>query len=257
MTHPFLSIAEHEKAFHILCDSPNGSTRSWAAQLGWSPSKVERFLKNLKTHGLAEIERIGNYGSVFRPVSARTGPSRPVSAVSDRSTKERLTASDTKERAAKHTPAEIEAARPYIEIANEILAKFSDFKPIKFDSPASIAAALKMIALAGGDRGLEYFRLALHEYQPHKSGGDAPFSLAHPYFLKRVRRRAATYDRELASGQLSITFVEKSEPRPVYGKRRRAPDSGPHIDAPRSQPTPVGESFAEIMDNLRREQGRI
>lgn len=218
MTDNFLSIPEHERAFHILSERPRGSTRAWAKELGWSPSRLERFLQNLITRGLAEVERVGNYGSVFRPVPARTAASRPVPVAylgsSSKSTG--LTASRYAEAkdVEKPSTAEQEMARPYIEIANESLKRFSDFKPIRFDNVSSVNAALQMLEMAGGDRGLGYFCLVLNEYQPHKSGGDAPKSLAHPFFLRGVKRRAMAFNRDQAKGQLPILFLERGHDEP-------------------------------------------
>lgn len=200
MTDAFLSIPEHQRAFHILSEHPRGSTRAWAKELGWSPSRLERFLQNLAKRGLAEIERVGNYGSVFRPVPPRSAAYRPVPVAylgsSSKSTG--LTASRYAEAkdVEKPSDADKELARPYIETANEILKRFSDFKAIRYDNVSSVKAALQMQAAAGGDRGMGYFRLALNEYQPHRSDGDAPKSLAHPFFLRSVRRRAVLYNRD-------------------------------------------------------------
>lgn len=214
MTDSFLSIADHQRAFHILSEHPRGSTRAWAKELGWSPSRVERFLKNLLQRKLATIERVGNYGSVFRPVPPRSAASRPVpvSYLGSGSKSTGLTASRCDEATDGEKPTEEEKAlaRPYIEIANHGLARFSDFKPIRFDNKSSVKAALQMLEWASGERGLGYFRLSLNEYQPHRSGGNAPKSLAHPFFLRGVKRRADAYKRDQAKGQLSILFVERS-----------------------------------------------
>lgn len=139
----------------------------------------------------------------------------------------------------KPTEAEKEMARPYIELANESLSRFSDYKPIRYDSIGSVKAALQMIEVAGGDRGLGYFRLALNEYQPHRSGDEAPKSLAHPFFLRGVKRRALAYNRDQAKGQLSMLFVERSDTPP------RAPL---YVPDPPGQVSP--EVGAAVLDEL-------
>ena len=255
----FLLDAERARAYQFLCDHPTGSTRSWAAQLGWKPAKLSRFLAKLEEKDLATVETHGNYGSTFlpsRPASPRIAASRGVSPVSsavvvntqlDKVPRYGLTPEEEKRLG--------DAMRLIDELNRSLTAKFGDgyvaacrekFRKdgIPRDNLGSLDAAKRILKLVPVDRAISLVWEAGMAFQPEQTGGDLPHSLGHPFIPKYVVNEYRKIERALARGQLSLLFVESPNPPVVYGARKTEP-------APASKPVST-EELARGREEYRR-----
>jgi hypothetical protein len=158
VTHPYLASPENAAAFAYLAANPSGSRARWAKGLGWSPSKVQRFIEALLRFRLAETEVLKGYNlTVFKPlvdppVSDRsaTGPraDRARSAAGQphlEASRSGSSVSRCKSAPANGGNAE---AMTCIAVVNEVLgSNFGDnYTPISPDNYGSHRAVLQWIA---------------------------------------------------------------------------------------------------------------
>ena len=203
---------------------------------------MERFLLQLRALSLARIE-VGLKGSTFIPGgvsdASRTRPGAYLgsTAVQELDKLPRYGA----------TPAETEQLSASIKLVAEmnraLSAKFErGYSPIPLDNLGSIAAAKKILKVVPIERALALVFEACMSFTPDKTGGDLPRSLGHPFILKYVINEYRRIERELARGQLSLLFVERTgSPGHVYGARR------PDVDDP---PPAKPETIAWVVPSL-------
>ncbi len=97
---------------------------------------------------------------------------------------------------------------------------------IPLDNLGSITAAKKILKVVPLDRAVALTWEAGVAFTPDKTGGDWPRSLGHPFIVKYVINEYRRIERELARGQLSLLFVERTgSPAPVYGARKQDVDN--------------------------------
>lgn len=240
MTHPFLIEPVRAQAFAYLCANPNGSRAKWAKALGWTPSKVQRFIDALVRFKLAETETTAYY-TVFRPlvepVSSRSGTDpKPVSNRSA-ARQAHLEASRSGFSVSRYKGAPANGgnaeAMTCIAIVNEVLG--SNFKgsydPISPDNFGShnavagwLAAGMPLEAMT------RLLRMKAAVFNPEKSGGRLPHSLG--YFTKWMLREWAIEQRQIP---LPLMTVEHSPRRERMAK-----------------PAAIGDLAAGIMNDLQR-----
>lgn len=215
MTNQLLTDPDNAKAYQLLCDCPSGSIRSWATKAGWTNSRMERFLLRLKAEGLARIERTVE-GSKFIPLLSETvsetlpeAPSRYLG----------ITATTT---AVDNVPRYAMSAADCIELivaANRVLEQ-REWEPIPEDNRGSIAAATKILRVVPVKRAITLLEQAVRLFNPSATGGEPLRSLGHPFVTRYVVNEFRRTERELAQGQLSLLFVERTGPPPhVFGSK--------------------------------------
>jgi hypothetical protein len=216
VTHEFLESPENARAFKILSDHPRGSTRAWAKELGWTSSKTERFLLRLKAAGLA-IVRSTQKGSVFVPTVGVSDASRTrlaADVLDVRSNSLDVSRYDDLPKAKKPAATRPIADPDDVRLIRAANAVFADRKwdTISEDNFGSLKAAKKILAQVPVDRAIPLLESACRVFNPSKTGGDVPRSLGHPFFAKHVVGEWKRLQQQLASGQLSMLFVEDAQP---------------------------------------------
>lgn len=208
MTHPYLASPENAAAFAYLAANPSGSRARWAQGLGWSPSKVQRFIEALLRFRLAETEVLKGYNlTVFKPlvdppVSDRsaTGPraDRARSAAGQphlEASRSGSSVSRCKSAPANGGNAE---AMTCIAVVNEVLgSNFGDnYAPISPDNYGSHRAVLQWIAAGMSLEDMtRLLRQKAAAFNPEKSGGDLPRSVG--YFTRWMLKEWAIEKRQL------------------------------------------------------------
>lgn len=245
-TPSLLSVPGNASAYQHLIDHPRGSTRAWATGLGWTHSKMVRFLDLLKLRGLGHTVRDGKLSLFIPTVPKRSetfheSPPIPPSVLDK---KQLPRYGERKKGTAKEppTPEQIAAAQPYIEALNQIgKASFAGFVPVPLNNYGSVRAAAAMIQIAPGERGLEYFRATVRDFNAGKGG--VPESVGHPFFLHGVRIRAAEYARNEAKEQL---------PLPLMAVERGTPAREPYrpTDAKPADPQTIGSVMSELRKTI-------
>lgn len=224
--HPFLTDPDNAKAYQLLCDQPRGSSRAWATKAGWTHSRMVRFIEALKAEGLCRVETLPRRGgSLFVPtvgVPKRSETFRSPDVVLDKSN------SNNK------VPRYAVTAADCIELivaANRVLEQ-REWEPIPEDNRGSIAAATKILRDVPVKRAIALLEAAVRLFNPSATGGEQLRSLGHPFITKYVVNEFRRTERELAQGQLSLLFVERTGPPPqVFGARKPSEPEKPPATA--------------------------
>lgn len=207
--HPFLSIPENAKAYQTLCDCPSGSIRSWAAKAGWTRSRMERFLLQLRAAGLATLD-VGLKGSTFVPKGgvpdASRTETRPAADLGSKSESDKVP---------RYGEAEVELIRA----ANVVLAERA-WDLIPENNRGSLAGAKKILQIVPFDRAKPLLEAAVRLFNPSATGGGALRSLGHPFITRYVINEHRRVERDLDRGQMPIVFMDRVAGRPVYGARK-------------------------------------
>jgi hypothetical protein len=217
MTHPFLTDPENAKAYQTLCDHQRGSIRAWATKAGWTRSRMERFLLQLRAAGLAHVD-VGLKGSTFVPVpdASRTRPAAGSKAVT--TAPDKVPRSGEVPARAKQPIAEPDAVR-LIQTANVVLVE-RNWPTLNEGNYGSLAGARKILKGVPVDRAVPLIEDAVRQFNPSATGGGTLQSLGHPFITSYVINEYRRTQRDLERGQLSMLFVEGVGPRPVYGARK-------------------------------------
>lgn len=242
MKRPVLSDQENARAYQTLCDCPSGSTRSWAAKAGWTKSRMERFLLQLRADSLARIDT-GPMGSIFVPLGVSDTVPDSVSDstpyLGSKSDSDKVPRYGESPRQAKADgPAPDVDVALLIATANVVLTE-REWETLRPDNFGSIAGAKKILATVPIDRAIPLLEAAVRAFNPSSTGGDTLKSLGHPFITRYVINEYRRRERELTAGQLPILFVE-GKPLHVYGARK-------HDERPPAKP----ETIAAGVDEFR------
>lgn len=103
--------------------------------------------------------------------------------------------------------------------ANRVLEQ-REWEPIPEDNRGSIAAATKILRVVPVKRAITLLEAAVRQFNPSATGGEPLRSLGHPFITRYVVNEFRRTERELAQGQLSLLFVERTGPPPhVFGSK--------------------------------------
>lgn len=184
---------------------------------------MERFLLQLKAEGLARID-VDIKGSTFVPLKGVPDASqtRPAAYLGSKSNSNKQPVSRYGEAPGmKQQPAPI--AEPdevrLIAAANEVLHQ-RGWTAISLDNFGSIKAAKKVLAAVPCDRAIPLLEAAVRLFNPSATDGEPLRSLGHPFVTRYVINEFRRAQRDLVGGQLSMLFVERTNPpQHVYGSR--------------------------------------
>lgn len=253
VTNPFLTDPDNAKAYQHLCDQPRGSSRAWAKQTGWTHSKMVRFIEALKAEGLCRIEpRRG--GSLFVPICAtvpkRSETFRNADVLDTKSNSKPPVSRYGEAPGTKQQPiAELDELR-LIAAANEVLFQ-RKWTAISLDNFGSLKAAKKMLAVVPCDRAIPLLEQAVRLFNPSATDGEPLRSLGHPFITRYVINEFRRTERDLAQGQLSMFFVERtSPPQHVVGSKVLPTEAEPALVSPEE----ISAARAEI-ERLRPAKG--
>jgi len=182
---------------------------------------MERFLLRLKAEGLARIE-VSLDGSTFVPMGVPDASrTRPAPYLGSKA----VTALD---KVPRYADAPTQRQQPIadpddvrlIAAANEILEEHHKWPAILLDNRGSIVGAQKMLKIVPVDRAIPLLQQAVRFFNPSATDGEPLRSLGHPFITRYVINEYRRTQRDLAGGQLSMLFVERtSPPIHVYGGR--------------------------------------
>jgi hypothetical protein len=244
--HPFLADPENAKAYQTLCDHPRGSTRAWATKAGWTHSKMVRFLEFLKKEELCRIDP-RRPGSLFIPTvpkRSETFRNTDVLDVKSNSNNDVSRYGEAPAKAKQRAPVADPDDIRLIAAANEVL-RDRGWQTIDEANYGSIAGARKILKVVPVDRAVPLVESAVRFFNPSATGGESLRSLGHPFITKYVINEFRRTQRDLAGGQLSMLFVERtSPPAPAIGSTML--QTAPVEEKPLAAPETVTAVMADL-----------
>lgn len=217
MIHPYLTEPVRAAAFAYLSAHPCASEVRWAKALGWTPSKVHRFIVQLIKLGLAEVSRT-QFGSTFHPLidPERNRSESDVKPKRNRSETEAPHLEASRSRSLVPRCEKLPAnggnaeAMMCIAIVNEVLgANFKDsYDPILSDNYGSQRAVEKWMAagMSLADM-VKLLRAKAAVFNPSRSGGKLPGSLG--YFTRWMLSEWAIERRQIPLPLMTVTHQSK------------------------------------------------
>lgn len=204
---------------------------------------MERFILQLKALQLARID-VSLKGSTFVPLTVPdASQTRPAAHLGSRT-------ATTLDKVPRYGEPPAVETRELILVANREL-KERGWETIREDNRGSLAGAQKILRVVPFARAVPLLEAAVRQFNPSATGGEPLRSLGHPFITRYVTNEFRRTERDLAQGQLTLLFVERTgPPQHVFGSKALPASNEvevlPHSDEPPASAEAIAQGRAEF-----------